>query len=79
VKEQAAKILHKALKTRRTNMAKKKLDDAIEKHVEAIDFIKRLKESAPSNQIIAEVLDKVEKELNEALFQLLRQKITTGK
>jgi len=60
-------------------MAKKKLDDAIGKHVEAIDFIKQLKESAPSNQILAEVFDKVEKELSEALFQLLRQKMITGK
>jgi len=60
-------------------MAKKKLDEEIEKHVQAIGYIKSLKESAPSNQIIAEVLEKMEKELNEALFQLLSQKMTRGK
>ena len=72
-------MFQKTLRTRRTNMAKRKLDDAIGKYVQAIGFIKRLRESAPSNQIIAEALDKMEKELNEALFQLLNQKMTTGK
>ena len=60
-------------------MGKKRADDTIKTLVEAIDFIKSVRETAPTNQKIADALDRTEKELLDELFELLAQKVTTGK
>ena len=60
-------------------MGKKRADDTIKTLVEAIDFIKSVRETAPANQKIADALDRTEKEMHDELFELLALKVTTGK
>ena len=60
-------------------MGKKKADETIKTLVEAIRFIKSVRETAPANRKIIDALDRTEKEMHDELFDLMALKVTAGK
>jgi hypothetical protein len=60
-------------------MARKNREKEIQDYIEAISFVKSVKEKAPSNPKVTDELEKMEKRFHDAFYEFMNNKTNTGK